>query len=100
MVILAQLADHRGGLVDGSGNEVGIVAVGSVPVASVEYSDSLVAYCGKGFEKTDESVLVIDLGSTSRLESVFPSWEGASGGKPSILVWKTCWATQKRTLTD
>lgn len=81
MVILAQLADHRGGLVNGSGNEVGIVAMGSIPVASVEYSDSLVAYSGKRLEESDESVLVIDLRRSSRLELVFPNWKGESGGQ-------------------
>lgn len=65
MVILSQLADHGGGLIDGSGDEVGIVAVCSVPVTSVEDSDSLIAYCGKGFEKADESVLIVDLGRIS-----------------------------------
>lgn len=80
MVILAQLADHRGGLVNGSGNEVGIVAVGSVPVASVEYPDGLVAYCGKRLEKADEPVLVIDLRIRARLVFVLPNWEGESGG--------------------
>lgn len=81
MVILAQLADHRGGLVNGSGNEVGIVAMSSVPVASVEYSDSLVGYCGKRLEESDESVLIIDLRRSSRLELVFAVWEGESGGQ-------------------
>lgn len=91
MVILAKLADHGGGLVDGSGNEVGIVAVRSVPVASVEYSDSLIAYCGKGFEEADESVLIIDLGRISRLEAVLAMLRGMQvGGEPSTLVWKTC----------
>lgn len=81
MVILAQLADHRGGLVNGPGNEVGIVAMSSVPVASVEYSDSLVGYCGKRLEESDESVLIIDLRRSSRLEFVFAIWEGESGGQ-------------------
>lgn len=90
MVILAQLADHGGGLVDGPGNEVGIVAVGSVPVASVEYSDGLVAYCGERLEKADESVLVIDLRRSARLEWFFHVGREQVEAKPSTLVWKTC----------
>lgn len=81
MVILAQLADHGSGLVDSSGDEVGVAAVGSVPVASVENSDGLVAYCRQRLEEADESMLVIDLSRISRLEPVLPIWEGASGGR-------------------
>lgn len=91
MVILAQLADHGGGLINGSGDKVGIVAVRGVPVASVEYSDSLIAYCGKGFEKADESVLIIDLGGILRLEAALAMLKGMQvEGEPSTLVWKTC----------
>lgn len=42
MVIFAELADDRGGLVDCASDEVCIFSVSSVPIASVEDADGLV----------------------------------------------------------
>jgi hypothetical protein len=44
-----------------SRNEVGIVAVRCVPVASVEDADGLVVDCRERLEILDEAVLIIDL---------------------------------------
>jgi hypothetical protein len=74
VVILAQLADHGGGLVDGSGDEVGIVAVRRVPVASIEYSDGLIANCGERLEEADKSVLVVDLRRKLAVRIPISSW--------------------------
>lgn len=42
MVILAELADHRSGFVDGAGDENGIFSMCGVPITPIEYPDSLV----------------------------------------------------------
>lgn len=63
MVIFAELAEHRGRLVDGAGDEGGIFAVGGVVVAAVEDADCLAAFCRKGFEELDEALLVVNLGT-------------------------------------
>lgn len=48
-------------MTNGSCNEVCILAVGSVPVASIEDADYVVVYGWEGFEKTDKSMFVVDL---------------------------------------
>lgn len=62
MVILAELADHGGSFVNGSGYEVGILSVGCVPVASIENSNSVFITRRKTFEVSNEAMLIIDLG--------------------------------------
>lgn len=61
MVILAELADHGGGLVDGTSDEVGIFSMCCVPVASIKYPYSLAVACGQALEVPDEAVFIVDL---------------------------------------
>jgi methylaspartate ammonia-lyase len=42
-------------------NEVGILAMCCVPVASVKNANQIVAHGGQGLEKTDESMFIVDL---------------------------------------
>lgn len=44
-----------------SGNEVGILAMGGIPITSVEDSHNIVVDAGERFEETDEAMLVIHL---------------------------------------
>lgn len=61
MVVAAELAHDRRRLVDGASDEVGILAVGSIPVAAVEDADGVVVDGGQGLEVADEAMLVVDL---------------------------------------
>lgn len=46
MVIFAELSNDGGGLVDGTGDEVGIITMGSIPVPTVKYADSIIVVRG------------------------------------------------------
>lgn len=61
MVISAKLTDHGVRFVDGSRDEVSILSMGCVPVASIEDSNRLIIKGGKTFKVSDEAVLVVDL---------------------------------------
>ena len=74
MVAPAQLADHGGGLVDGAGDEVGVLAVGRVPVAAVEYADRVVIDGGEGLEEADEAMFVVDLSMCQSVCLVARKW--------------------------
>lgn len=46
---------------NGSGDEVGMFAVGGVPIAPIEDANDIVAHGGKGLEELDESMFIVDL---------------------------------------
>lgn len=62
VIIAAELTEDGSRLVDGAGDEGGILAVGGVVVAAVEDTDRLAVFSGKGFEELDEALLIVDLG--------------------------------------
>jgi hypothetical protein len=61
VVAFAELTNHRGRLVHGPGNEVGIFAVGRVPVTPVKDADRVLAEVWERFEEADEAMLIVDL---------------------------------------
>lgn len=77
MVAAAELAQDRGRLVDGAGDEGGIFAVGGVVVAAVEDADCLAVFGGEGFEELDEALLVVNLGGMS----VSMGWAGLTSSE-------------------
>lgn len=57
-----QVAEHRGCLVDGAGDEFGVGGVRGVPVATVENADQvIVVCCWEGAEESDKTDFVVDL---------------------------------------
>lgn len=59
--MLAEMTNDGGGLVDCSGDEVGIFAVGGVPVAAIENTDSVIITVLEALEVAYEAMLVVDL---------------------------------------
>lgn len=72
VVILAEVADDGGGLVHSSGDEVGIFAVGGVPVTAVEYADGFIITGWKTLEVADEAMLVVDL--VKKIKKISIKW--------------------------
>lgn len=50
-------------MTNSSGDEVGMIAMGGIPVAAVEDANDVVAHGGKGFVEADEAMFIIDLWS-------------------------------------